>query len=330
MSIDPMTSLSAPEENHGRGDFKGTGGELLRLWLVNSILTTLTFGVYFAWAKARMYHFFYSNTEFAGARFRYTGNGKEIFVGTLKAVLLMVALFAIFGGLMAGTLFLKIPALTVAITVAIYGAMLFLGLYAIYSTVAYRVSRARYREISFHLQGDAWTFARAAFPYALLGIVTLGIAMPYYSHFKIRRIYNNLSFGSLDFAWNASAGAYWRLAMKGFLLSFLTFGVYYFFWLPKWFAFVRGHLSVGGCRFHGDLRPGELFRLTITNLLMMALTFGLATPWALVRSIRFFLARLTLENPSRLEAALQGSRQKVGALGEAVGDSMDMDVGLGF
>ena len=330
MSLENVPSTTAPEEPHARGDFKGTGGELFLIWMVNAVLTLLTFGLYFAAAKARLYRYFYSNTEFAGSRFRYTGNAKEIFFGTLKAIGVVLCFIAAFGLVSALVIPLKMPALFVAVMLIPYAVMIFLTQFAIYATMAYRASRASYREINFRLEGNPWAFARDAIPYLLVTIVTLGIAAPRYTHWKIGRIYNNLRFGSLRFAWDAPLGEYWKLALKGFFLSVLTLGVYYFFWVPKWFAFVRGHLSVGGCRFHGEIKPGEFFWLTVSNLLLVAFTFGLATPWALVRALRFFMSRLSLENPSRLEAALQDRREKVGAHGEAIADAMDMGVGLGF
>ena len=100
--------------------------------------------------------------------------------------------------------------------------------------------------------------------------------------------------------------------------------------MPRWFAFVQSHLSVGGCRFHGDIKPGELFKLTFTNLLLMVFTLGLGSAWVITRSMRFFLTRMALKNPALLETSLQAGRQKVGVTGEAMGDAMDMGVGLGF
>ena len=43
-------------------------------------------------------------------------------------------------------------------------------------------------------------FAKAALPRLFLGVITLGIAMPLYSHWRIGTIYNNLSFGNLKLA----------------------------------------------------------------------------------------------------------------------------------
>ena len=67
---------------------------------------------------------------------------------------------------------------------AFYLALVFLSQYAIYATMAYRASRARYREIAFRLEGSAWKFAREAVPYLLLAVVTLGLALPYLHPFQ--------------------------------------------------------------------------------------------------------------------------------------------------
>lgn len=330
MSFENPAGLPATEEPMAKADFHGRGGELFLIWLVNGVLTALTLGIYFAWGKAKLYRFFYSSTEFAGSRFRFTGTGKEIFIGTVKAVGVLLVLFAalVAGQLAAGAA--GVPALNFVLGAVFYVVLAFLSQYAIYATMAYRASRARYREIAFHLAGNPWTFAKEAMPYLLLAVVTLGLALPYYTQWKIGRIYNNLRFGNLPFAWDAKPGDYVRLALKGFFLSLLTLGIYYFFWAPQWVAFVRRHLSIGGCRFHGQIKPGELFGMMITNVLLVFVTFGIGTPWALTRTMRFFAVRLELENPSRLEAALQVRGAKVSAGGEAVADAMDMGVGIGL
>lgn len=330
MSIEYAPYAAASEEPPATGDFHGKGGDLFLLWLANSALTILTLGVYFAWGKARVYKFFYGNTEFAGSRFRFTGNGKEIFLGTLKAIGVLILLYGIFfgGSYLAGRF--KMKALGLLAGFIFFAAFLFLSQFALYATMSYRASRARFREVDFRLAGNPFLFARDAIPHLLLGFVTLGFAFPLYTHWKIARIYGNLSFGSLKFSWRSDESAYWRLAIKGYFLSILTLGIYYFFWFPKRFAFILDHLSVGGCRFRGEIKPGETFALVFTNLLIVACTFGLGSAWVVTRSMRFFISRIELENPSRLEAALQVGRQKAGVTGEALGNALDLGVGLGF
>lgn len=318
------------EEPMARGDFHGKGGDLFLLWLANGVLTLLTLGIYFAWGKVRLFKFFYSNIEFAGSRFRFTGTGKEIFLGALKALCALIPLYGALGLSQWASKAFGVPIFGFVSMAAFFAIFIFLSQYAVFASMRYRASRTRFREIAFRLDGDAWLFARGAFPRLLLVLVTLGIAAPLYTHWKIGRIYNNLTFGSLAFEWDAKAGEYWRMVMKGVFLSILTGGIYYFFWVPKWWAFVRGHLSVGGCRFRGDIKPEAFFLLTITNMLLVMCTLGIGAAWAMTRTMKFFLTRLSLEHPSRLEDSIQIARQKVAAGGEAIADAMDMDIGIGF
>ena len=79
-----------------------------------------------------------------------------------------------------------------------------------------------------------------------------------------------------------------------------------------------------------DIKPGEFFMLTVTNLLILGCTLGLGAAWVVTRTMRFFISRVELETPSRLDWAMQAPRGKVGVTGEAVGDALDLGVGLGF
>jgi uncharacterized membrane protein YjgN (DUF898 family) len=322
------SNATPPDTNVGRGTFHGTGGQLFLVWLKNSILTSLTLGIYFAWARVRLYNYFYSNTEFAGNRFRFTGNGKEILKGMLRASGVLVGLVVVMSVLQLVSQ--SHPLLALIPNAGFYLAIIFLVQFAIFSAMRYRFSRARYREVAFHLEGNAWQFAREAMPKLLLSFVTLGLFYPYYSHWRTSKVYNNLRFGSLEFKWDAPAKEYWRLAVKGYLLSMVTFGIYYFFWYPKMFAFVRGHLSLAGNRFQGNIKSGELFGLFFTNALLAVCTFGIAAAWIRVRTLKFYLERLELENPAGLENAIQVGREKVSAGGEVIADAMDLGVGIGF
>jgi uncharacterized membrane protein YjgN (DUF898 family) len=330
MTVASTPAMAQPVTPTAKGAFHGTGGELFLTWLVNSILTVLTLGIYAAWGKAKLYRYFYSNTEFAGSRFRFTGTGKEIFIGMLKAIGVFAVLFGFLFGSMSLGRVLGHPKLGMLAVVPFYIALGFISQVGLFGAMRYRFSRARYREIAFRLEGNPLQFAKEALPRLALGVITFGIAMPLYSHWRIGRIYNNLSFGNLKFNWDADSGAYWRLSLKGFFLSAITGGIYYFFWYPKMFAFIRGHLSVGGNRFQGEIKPEDFFLLMITNMLLAGCTLGIALPWVMVRTMRFFLVRLELENPEMLETALQAVTQKGSAGGEALADAMDMGVGIGF
>lgn len=46
--------------------FSGQGGEYFRIWIVNLLLTVLTLGIYYPWARLRRMRYFYANTWVEG------------------------------------------------------------------------------------------------------------------------------------------------------------------------------------------------------------------------------------------------------------------------
>jgi uncharacterized membrane protein YjgN (DUF898 family) len=71
--------------------FTGRGGEYFRIWVVNLLLTLLTFGVYSAWAKARKARYFRNNTCLDGHVFDYHGRPVVILRGRIIAFVLLTA-----------------------------------------------------------------------------------------------------------------------------------------------------------------------------------------------------------------------------------------------
>src|SRR6476660_4938390 len=71
-------------------EFRGSGGEFFRIWIVNIALTLITLGVYSAWAKVRTRRYFYGNTFVAGTAFDYHASPLRILIGRLIALALFV------------------------------------------------------------------------------------------------------------------------------------------------------------------------------------------------------------------------------------------------
>ena len=95
----PVTSADpAPSAVDGQERqlfFHGSGGSLLGIQIVNVFLTLITLGVYHFWGKVRVRSYLFSGSEFDGDRFAYHGTGKELLIGSLKAGLVLGALFAL-------------------------------------------------------------------------------------------------------------------------------------------------------------------------------------------------------------------------------------------
>ena len=93
----------AVQRHAQRLEFTGAGGDYFRVWIVNTLLTLATLGVYSAWAKRRKARWFARHTLLAGEAFDFHGDPRRILVGRVLAVgLLMAYLHAFDGAAIAG------------------------------------------------------------------------------------------------------------------------------------------------------------------------------------------------------------------------------------
>ena len=83
----------------GNPVFYGTGGPLMKIQLVNLLLTLVTFGFYSFWAKVKVRKYFYNETEIGGDRFDYHGTGKELMIGWLKVSVVFIVVFGAMGAM---------------------------------------------------------------------------------------------------------------------------------------------------------------------------------------------------------------------------------------
>jgi uncharacterized membrane protein YjgN (DUF898 family) len=74
--------------------FKGSVAEYFRVWIVNTCLTLLTFGVFSAWAKVRKKRYLYAHTELSGVPFRYLAAPIPILKGRILGALLLALWYA--------------------------------------------------------------------------------------------------------------------------------------------------------------------------------------------------------------------------------------------
>ncbi len=70
--------------------FTGSGYEYFKIWIVNILLTAITVGIYYPWAKVRNLRYFYGNTYLEDRNFEYHATGEQIFKGYLIAMGLFI------------------------------------------------------------------------------------------------------------------------------------------------------------------------------------------------------------------------------------------------
>jgi len=95
--------------------FEGSGSEYFSIWIVNILLTIVTLGLYYPWAKVRNRRYFYANSTLDNRNFEYHATGMQLFLAFVVAMMLLIAYIALerispqFSIAMVGILFLATP-----------------------------------------------------------------------------------------------------------------------------------------------------------------------------------------------------------------------------
>src|SRR4051812_703057 len=196
--------------------FLGRDRDYWRLMIRGVMLLAVTLGIYRFWLTTDQRRFLWSNTEIFGQTLEYSGTARELLIGFLIAIAILVPLY--------GLIFLATLDLGLIGNLAgVIGFVLLslLGQYAVYRARRYRLTRTIYRGVRFHQTGSAWVFAFYASLWWLLVILTLGLAYPWaqagIERFKIRNTY----LGNLRGRFEGTGG---RLFREGFVLWLVTIG----------------------------------------------------------------------------------------------------------
>lgn len=70
--------------------FTGSAIEYFKIWIVNTLLTIITLGIYYPWAKVRNNRYLYANSILDGKNFEYHATGKQLFIGYLIAASMFI------------------------------------------------------------------------------------------------------------------------------------------------------------------------------------------------------------------------------------------------
>ena len=196
--------------------FLGEDRAYWRLLIRGALLLLVTLGIYRFWLSTDIRRFLWGNTEIARDHLEYTGTARELLVGFLIAIAILLPINIMF----------FVAALDLGLLGQLSGIFAFLllallGQFAVYRARRYRLTRTIYRSVRFYQTGSAWAYAFYALMWWGLIGVTLGLAYPFaqkgLERFKMRRTY----FGDLpgDFE-----GLALSLFIRGFPLWLLIVG----------------------------------------------------------------------------------------------------------
>lgn len=316
-----MSTVTSTRRLH----FHGQGGKLFSIFLVNMILTVLTLGIYYPWARVAVMRYMYQETELDGSRFMFHGTGKELFLGFIKALLIFGSLNLLFILLLSTEDLI----LTIIGFLMFYSSMMTLIPIAIHGAASYRLSRTSWRGIHFGYRGSRSELMRRFHLDALLTLVTLGIYSAWLTVHVRRYVLGHMRFGNVEFRYTARGSEYLILHLKGYFFTLLTGGIYLFWYVKNIFNFWVNNTCLVQNGQKISLRAhatgGDFFKLLFPNIMLVVFTLGLGTPWAMARSMRFMLKHITIEGALDTNSILQTEKIYKDATGVQMADMLDLD-----
>ncbi len=345
MSNDTSSARAADNvgsaQSQHRFVYDGALGTVYRIWLLNLVLSVITLGIYSFWGRTRIRRYSAASFALGGDRLEYTGTGKELWKGFLKAAPLILALYlplAIFP-------LDQYPATSVMFVPIIY--FVYVGLFA---ATRYRLSRTLWRGIRGRLTGSAFKYGALGLGTMLLNVVSLGAMIPWSDRVITRYLMANVWFGDCQATFADRADGLWRVHFLTILAGLapaclMTAGVFALGgsgWtsLPLfviaslavtrlWYraALIRyqfTNLRVNTLRFAADQTGVQQAKLMVGNFLIFLLTLGIGQPFILQRGFAFLARHLSLSGD--LDAAAAQIRQSQEALSTS-GEGLDAFVG---
>lgn len=300
-------------------NFDGNGNGYFGIWVVNIILTIITLGLYYPWAKIANRKYIWNSTSMQGDRFIFNGTGIEIFRGFVIAYsILAVSILLVFFS----------PYL-----IFIFYLILFLIMpFAIFGAWRYRISRTSWRGIYFSFDGNMREFFNLYFLHFILTILTFGIYSSWFNVKIMNYLFSHTRFGQYKMNFVGKGEDLFVINLLGVILTFITFGIY-----GAWYLKNRFHFTIENTLLQDEnsdyylrcnLDGGDVFVLNLVNGILSAITLGLFTPWAIMRSQKLFLESVYI--PDDLD--LDNLEQNADDFNDATGDSLldILDVGLDF
>ena len=305
--------------------FFGTGGSLLGIHTVNTLLTLITAFLYFFWGKVKLRKYFFSQTELDGDRFAYHGTGKELLVGFMKALVVIGALVAL---LQAWPYIPGSAAKIAAIVVPNIFLFLFIPV-AITGAHRYRLSRTSWREVRFSFRGKTTDFIKLFVKNSIFTVLTLGLYKPIFETNQYAFLTSHSYFGNQKFDFDGRG----RDLLKSYILTILlllpTFGLCLFWYTAKKQRYLWDHTMFGYARFRYTVTGGRLLQFQLVNALLLIFTLGLAWTWVSVRKIKFTYTYLALIGPIDMASIQQDAQQEASATGEGLDALLELDTGFG-
>jgi uncharacterized membrane protein YjgN (DUF898 family) len=334
--------------------FSGNASEYFGIWFVNVLLTIVTLSLYAPWAKVRRLRYFYTHTTVDHARFEFTGQAKNIFLGRLLALVLY--------GLFSSGRFLDESLQWVGgVTLLLFYVVM---PWLLRSTYRFMSRNSVYRNTRFRFSGTVGEAFVVYLGVGLLTLLSLGLLLPYFLYRHKRYQFSHLQIGQVQFHYDATAGMFYRALWFPMLLLLLMYGAViggiiamvagsstatmaaalvfvpvflglfigmaFVFWAisAQLFRLSWNHVRVGNSPFQSDLRMGRYVWIAFSNYMVKAFTLGIFTPWAAVRMHQYRMTSLCIFWQDDPEQLMTDAQADPSAFGEELADLVGFDLSL--
>jgi uncharacterized membrane protein YjgN (DUF898 family) len=333
--------------------FTGSASEYFRIWIVNTLLTIATLGIYSAWAKVRNKQYFYRHTSLDGSTFEYLADPVAILKGRLIAAAAL--------GLLFGSQHYSLTA---------YGILIVLFVIAtpwiIVKSLAFNARNSSFRNIRFAFAGRPGEAFGAYFGMVVLYMATCGLGYPYAEWRMTSFVVHRHLYGDLPFSWHSKSKDYYKAYLIALAMTLPVYVVlvaiiagssasgdsgakepaapevlvpvmvvaYSLLLIPGAFLRARianlvyGGTQIGEHRLVSSQRGVELLKIYALNFAGIVVSLGLLIPWAKVRLAAYRASTLKLDAAGDLFAQ-KLLDERSGALGEGLTDLGDFDLGIG-
>jgi uncharacterized membrane protein YjgN (DUF898 family) len=308
--------------------FYGEGSKLFGITIINAILTAITLGFYYPWAKVAKLHYMYHEMEFEGSRFEFHGKGSEVFKGFIKLVVFIIIFYALFFTIAFQAK--DHPVLAPIAFLVLYILFLLVIPLAIHGAARYRLSRTSWRGIHFGYRGNRGELFKLFVVGFLLTIVTLGIYGAWFINNIRKYVIGHVRFGDVSFSYKGEGAKYFWLSFGGYLLCIITFGIYLPWYIKKLFNYYVNniHLEQNGkdIKLNSTVTAGGFFVLFLVNALIVIFTLGLGMAWATIRTMRYIASHIVVVGDFDVEAIQQTEEDFKNATADDLADMLDIDL----
>jgi uncharacterized membrane protein YjgN (DUF898 family) len=315
--MDAMASPAGADDRAIR--FTGNWRDYLPIAATNALLIICTLGVYRFWASARQRRYLWSRTQVIDDTLEWTGTGKEMFLGFLIVVAVLAPFFLFIQFFFPALVARGKEQAAFGILFLFEIALLYLGGFARFRALRYRLSRSYWHGIRGGSDNPGWNYGGECLGRYALTFLTLFIMFPWATTRLWNARWNAMSFGPLEFRANIDAeglkrrwaliyiapfgllivgiamGALAAAGLSGtrgapvglmaivigfFVLFYLAIPLATLHWFAKYYRKAAAGTKLGDLEFGFDASTWDWLKLFLGNIGLAIVTLGLGlTYW---------------------------------------------------